>query len=116
MNLTARMFLALIAGLAAGAVLPGLGAGPVALAIAEPVGNLWLQALQMTLIPLVAGLLFTGIVQSVGIAGGGKVAGNALLWFLALLLFSSVWSIVFVPELLRFWPAPITAAGVPCID
>ena len=112
MNLTARMFLALIAGLAAGAVLPGLGAGPVALAIAEPVGNLWLQALQMTLIPLVAGLLFTGIVQSVGIAGGGKVAGNALLWFLGLLLFSSVWSIVFVPELLRFWPAPITAAAL----
>ena len=112
MNLTAKMFLALVAGLAAGAILPGLSAGAVALAIAEPVGNLWLQALQMTLIPLVAAMLFTGIVHSVGIAGGGKVAGSALLSFLGLLLFSSVWSIVFVPELLGFWPAPITAAAL----
>lgn len=112
MNLTAKIFLALIAGLAAGAILPGLGAGPVALAIAEPVGNLWLQALQMTIIPLIAGLLFTGIVQSVGIAGGGKVAANALLAFLLLLLFSAVWAIVFVPQLLGFWPAPITAAAL----
>ena len=112
MNLTAKIFLALIAGLAAGAVLPGLGAGPVALAIAEPVGNLWLQALQMTIIPLIAGLLFTGIVQSVGIAGGGKVAANALLAFLVLLLFSAVWAILFVPQLLSFWPAPITAAAL----
>ena len=112
MNLTTRIFLALIAGLAAGAILPGLGAGPVALAIAEPVGNLWLQALQMTIIPLIAGLLFTGITQSVGIAGGGKVAASALFGFLILLLFSAVWSIVFVPELLAFWPAPITAAAL----
>jgi Na+/H+-dicarboxylate symporter len=112
MNLTAKIFLALIAGLAAGAILPGLGAGPVALAIAEPVGNLWLQALQMTIIPLIAGLLFTGIAQSVGIAGGGKVAASALLSFLILLLFSAVWAIIFVPQLLSIWPAPINAAAL----
>ena len=66
MNLTAKIFLALIAGLAVGAALPGIGGGAVALAIAEPLGNLWLQALQMTIIPLIAGLLFTGIAESVG--------------------------------------------------
>ena len=106
-----KIFLALIAGLAAGALLPGLGGGPVALAIAEPIGNLWLQALQMTIIPLIAGLLFTGITQSVGIAGGGRVAATALISFLVLLLFSAVWAIVFVPLLLDFWPAPVTAAA-----
>ena len=111
MSLTTRIFLALIAGLAVGAVLPVFGASGIALAIAEPVGNLWLQALQMTIIPLIAGLLFTGITESVGTAGGGKVAGRALLAFLGLLIFSALWSILFVPELLRLWPAPAAAAA-----
>ncbi len=111
MNLTTRIFLALLAGLAAGAVLPALGGSGIALAIAEPVGNLWLQALQMTIIPLIAGLLFTGITESVGTAGGGKLAGRALLAFLGLLVFSALWAILFVPELLRLWPAPAAAAA-----
>ena len=111
MNLTAKIFLALVAGLAVGAVLPGIGGASVALAIAEPLGNLWLQALQMTIIPLIAGLLFTGIAESVGIAGGGKVAASALLAFLVLLLVSAVWSILFVPALLNVWPAPMQAAA-----
>ena len=111
MNLTAKIFLALIAGLAVGAVLPGIGGAGVALAIAEPLGNLWLQALQMTIIPLIAGLLFTGIAESVGIAGGGKVAASALLAFLVLLLVSAIWSILFVPQLLAVWPAPMQAAA-----
>ncbi len=111
MNLTTRIFLALLAGLAAGAMVPSIGGGATALAIAEPVGNLWLQALQMTIIPLIAGLLFTGIATSVGTAGGGRVAGAALLSFLVLLLVSAVWSIVVVPELLSLWPAPAKAAA-----
>jgi len=110
-NLTTRIFLALLAGLAAGAMVPSIGGGATALAIAEPVGNLWLQALQMTIIPLIAGLLFTGIATSVGTAAGGKVAGAALVSFLVLLLVSALWSILFVPELLGLWPAPAKAAA-----
>jgi Na+/H+-dicarboxylate symporter len=56
-------------------------------------------------------LLFTGIAQSVGTAGGGRVAATALLAFLVLLLFSAVWAIVFVPALLDVWPAPLQAAA-----
>jgi Na+/H+-dicarboxylate symporter len=79
--------------------------------VTDAIGNLWLQALQMTIIPLIAGLLFTGIAQSVGQAGGGKVAGRALLAFLALLIFSALWSMIFVPLLLDWWPAPPAAAA-----
>ncbi len=111
MNLTTRIFLALLAGLVAGAVVPLIGGAGVALAIAEPIGNLWLQALQMTIVPLIAGLLFTGICESVGTAGGGRVAATALLAFLVLLLVSALWSILFVPELLAWWPAPAKAAA-----
>ena len=46
-----------------------------------------------------------------GQAGGGKVAGRALLAFLALLIFSALWSMIFVPLLLDWWPAPPAAAA-----
>ena len=111
MNLTSKIFLALVAGLAAGAIVPQIGGAALTLAIAEPIGTLWLQALQMTIIPLIAGLLFTGITESVGTAGGGKVAATALFSFLLLLVFSATWAIVFVPPLLEFWPAPARAAA-----
>lgn len=110
MSITLRIFLALLAGLATGAVLPADWAKPV-LAVSDPVGSLWLQALQMTIIPLIAGLLFTGIAQSVGEAGGGKVAGRAILAFFLLLVFSAGWSMIFVPLMLEFWPAPPEAAA-----
>lgn len=111
MSLSLKIFLGLLAGLALGAVIPELGGAATTLAIAEPIGNLWLQALQMTIIPLIAGLLFTGIAESVGTAGGGKVAAAALFSFLVLLLFSATWAIVFVPPLLELWPAPMQAAA-----
>ena len=110
MNLTLRIFLALLAGLVVGALLPA-DIGKPLLPATDAIGNLWLQALQMTIIPLIAGLLFTGIAQSVGHAGGGKVAGRALLAFLALLIFSALWSMIFVPLLLDWWPAPPAAAA-----
>ena len=110
MSLTLRIFLALLAGLAVGALLPAdIGKG--VLPISDAIGNLWLQALQMTIIPLIAGLLFTGIAQAAGQAGGGTMAGRALLAFLALLVFSALWSMIFVPLLLEWWPAPAVAAA-----
>jgi proton glutamate symport protein len=110
MSLTLRIFLALLAGLLVGALLPG-DIGKPLLPASDAIGNLWLQALQMTIIPLIAGLLFSGIAQSVGQAGGGKLAGRALLAFLALLVFSALWSMIFVPLLLDAWPAPPAAAA-----
>ena len=110
MNLTLRIFLALLAGLVVGALLPA-DIGQPLLPVSDAIGNLWLQALQMTIIPLIAGLLFTGIAQSVGQAGGGALAGRALLAFLALLIFSALWSMIFVPLLLDWWPAPPAAAA-----
>ncbi|OSZ72187.1 hypothetical protein CAP39_02160 [Sphingomonas sp. IBVSS1] len=110
MNLTMRIFLALLAGLAVGALLPAEIGKPL-LPASDAIGNLWLQALQMTIIPLIAGLLFSGIAQSVGQAGGGRTAGRALLAFFLLLVFSAGWSMLFVPLLLDWWPAPPAAAA-----
>lgn len=110
MSLTLRILIALLAGLVVGALLPA-DIGTPLLPISDAIGNLWLQALQMTIIPLIAGLLFTGIAQAAGTAGGGQVAGKALLAFLGLLVFSAGWAMLFVPLLLDGWPAPAEAAA-----
>jgi hypothetical protein len=53
----------------------GAALGPV-LAVAEPMGNLWLRALQLTILPLVIGLVVTGISQTLAAAGGGIWRGG----------------------------------------
>ena len=57
---------ALVAGLLLGMLSAGLS-GPVrsgAESIASIVGGLWLKALTMTVVPLIVGLLITGIAES----------------------------------------------------
>ena len=47
------------------------GALAQVLAVAEPLGALWLKALQMTILPLVSALIFTGVLQAVRAASAG---------------------------------------------
>lgn len=110
MKIAVRIFIALLLGLAAGALLSGGSAAPMALKLAEPIGNLWLTALKMTILPLIAGLLFTGIATSMGTASGSKLAGTAIVTFLGIYVVSAVWGMVIMPPLLALWPAPAAAA------
>ena len=107
MSLSLRIFLSLLAGLAAGTLLTAF-ASPAAIAAAaavfEPIGGLWLDALQMTVIPLVIGLLFTGIADAARSARTSRLAGHALLLFGALVIGGAAITVVFVPELLKLWP------------
>ena len=103
-------FAALIAGLALGWALSG---GPVeagAAAVAGPVGTVWLRALQMTIIPLVASLLVIGIAQMVRAARAGRAARRMLGWVFAVLVFSGLVSAVFMPLLLGVFPIPAAAS------
>ena len=107
MSLSLRIFLSLVAGLALGSALAALAAPAVAataLAIFEPIGGLWLDALQMTVIPLVIGLLFTGIADAAGSARTSRLAGRALLLFAVLIAGGGAITVVFVPWLLDVWP------------
>ena len=73
------------AGLALGIVLEGRTAAGWVLPLADLVGTLWLRALQMTIVPLVAALLVIGIVQTVLAARAGRVALFSLGMFAAVL-------------------------------
>lgn len=109
MTNTSRILIGLAAGLALGAILSATGvtSGPV-VATANLVGGLWLDALRMTIIPLVFSLLVTGIAAAAGTAALGGIAARAVLWF-GLLLFASALFTALVAPLLLAW-APVDAA------
>ncbi|HWK42036.1 MAG TPA: cation:dicarboxylase symporter family transporter [Croceibacterium sp.] len=104
-------FAALIAGLALGWALAGSAAGEGAGAIAGPVGALWLRGLQMTIVPLVAALLVTGIARMVATASAGPMARRTLLTFFAVLAAGTALAAVAMPVLLAAFPIPGQASA-----
>lgn len=102
----------LIAGLATGLLLARSPVLEGVLAVTAPVGSLWLRALQVTIVPLVAGLLVIGIAQMVQAARAGAAARRMLGLVAAVLLFSGISSVLVTPLLLELFPPPDAAAGV----
>ena len=76
------------------------------LPFSEPVGSLWLRALQMTIIPLVAALLVLGITQLASAARAGATARRMLVFVAAALVFSGLATIIAMPLLLGAVPPP----------
>ncbi len=109
-----RILLALLLGLGAGiASVAAHGAWvPRAIAIFEPVGGLWLSALQMTIVPLVVALLITGIAASAEAARAGRLATRAMILFVVILWISSLTAAVLMPLLLTWFPLPAQSAAV----
>ena len=68
------LVIGLIAGIFAGDLSQGLRDN--ALGVASFVGTLWLNALKMTVIPLVVALLVVGIAKSAEAAQAGRIAGR----------------------------------------
>ncbi len=101
----------LVAGLALGAGLAGSAAGGTLQAIAEPVGGVWLDALRMTIVPLVFAMLFTGIAEAAETATSGGMAARALAWFAGLMLAAGVFSVLVTPLLLQLWPVGTTESA-----
>ena len=83
---------ALLVGLLAGILAGHLSeaARSQALGIASFVGTLWLNALKMTVIPLVVALLVVGIAKSAEAAQAGKIAGRSVLWIVLICTLSAV--------------------------
>ena len=110
---TTLILLGLGGGLAAGAVLHAVEAPGEAgfVAAAEAIGGVWLDALRMTIIPLVFALLVTGMARAADAVGRGGLAGRALLTFGGGLLLATTLTALLTPALLAAWPAPGEAAA-----
>jgi Na+/H+-dicarboxylate symporter len=103
---------ALILGLMLGALSGQAGDGvrePL-IKIASTVGGLWLDALKMTVIPLIIALLVTGIVSGADQARAGRVATRSVIWFVVVLTCSAAFGALVMPLLLEAFPLPTAAA------
>jgi Na+/H+-dicarboxylate symporter len=106
MSPTARV----LGGLAAGAVL-GLALGawnPAAAAqvadVVQPIGKLWLNALQMTVVPLVLALVVIGVNTATDAAASGRIARRAIVVFILLLLLGALFTAAAAPALFALFP------------
>lgn len=88
MKESTRVLVALVAGLALGAIIAAAGA-PGLLHAADAigvVGTIWINAIRMTIIPLVVSLLITGVAGASDLRDIGRIGGRSLLTFVLLLL------------------------------
>ncbi len=111
MSTPVRILLALILGLGGGAFLAHSGTQltPRIVAIAEPIGGMWLDGLRMTIVPLVVSLLITGIASTASAARAGGVAARALGIILAVLWTSSLLGWLLSDLFWQIWPIPAEA-------
>ncbi len=109
-------FGALAAGLVLGVLLGGTRLEAPLLDVTETVGSLWLRALQMTIIPLVAALLVTGIARMVETARAGAIARRTLAFIFGILALGTLLAAVAVPLLLEVFPIPAAAGQALAAD
>lgn len=114
---------ALVSGIILGALsasIPGTVQG-VALQVTNAVGGMWLNALNMTVIPLIVALMVTAVARAADAARTGRIAATSLVWFAVLYGVSAVLGAIFTPLILRVFPLPAATAealraGIAAID
>jgi Na+/H+-dicarboxylate symporters len=97
-----RVVIGLVAGLIVGSIL-GAWPGDVAsgvVAFFNPIGQLWVNAIRMTVVPLVVSLLFVAIASRGASEGLGRLTLVTIATFFALLVFAAVVALTLVPPLM----------------
>src|SRR5689334_24056705 len=115
MKESTRVLLALGAGLGGGIAI-ALSGNAVLLKAADaivPLGTLWINAIRMTVIPLVVALLITGVAGAADLKSIGKLGGRTLLTFFLLLLGTALVMMPLCVLAFRFFPATGTQPALP---
>ncbi|UJJ57254.1 dicarboxylate/amino acid:cation symporter [Rhodanobacter denitrificans] len=121
MSATSRVLTGLAAGALIGLLLVGWDE-TVALQVAnvaQPIGKLWLNALQMTVVPLVLALVVVGVNTATDAAASGRIARRAIVVFIVVLTGGALFAALAAPLAFALFPhnpALITAldhASVP---
>src|SRR5262245_996237 len=101
MSLTTRVLAALVLGLIVGLVILSYPSPTLQAVVTfiEPIGMLWVNALRMTVVPLVFSLLVAGVASSGNMQAVRSIGVRAILVFLALLIAVGVISLVVVPPM-----------------
>lgn len=108
MSQASKILVALVAGL-----LIGIGASALhpdwaatATLVTQPVGSAWLHGLQMVIVPLILGLLVTGVATATDAARAGQVALRSVVTFIVILWSVTIMSALLMPVLLELFPLP----------
>lgn len=98
-----RVVIGLVAGLILGSLISASGvAAAVRVAdVLQPVGELWVNAIRMTIVPLVVSLLFVAIAGRAIQSDLGRLGIATLATFLALLVFAAAIGVLLAPPLIR---------------
>ena len=113
MSQPVRILIALALGLAAGMIVARVAPQLVepSAAFADPIGGLWLDALRMTIVPLIVALLITGIAASAEAARASRLTFRAVITMMAILWASAIVGALMTPALLALWPLPGESAA-----
>ncbi|MHB1225425.1 MAG: dicarboxylate/amino acid:cation symporter, partial [Gemmatimonadaceae bacterium] len=115
MSLTSRVLIGLVAGLGLGLAVaasdsPALAAAAVAI---EPLGTLWINAIRMTVIPLVVGSLIVGVASTPDPRTIGRVGGRGLAGFVVVMALAVIFTAIVAPPILGLIPVdPAGAAAL----
>lgn len=106
---------ALVAGLALGSAIARWGNASLVSATAtlQPVGTLWVNAIRMTVIPLVASLLITGVAGVADLRSVGRLGARTLLVFGGLLLVCALVPMLVMPPVMAALPWPAGTIPLP---
>lgn len=102
MSLTTRVLIALLAGLGLG-LLVSMSANDSLIQASrwiEPIGTLFINAIRMTVIPLVVGSLVAGIAAAPNPAALGNLGARAFLFFLITLFAAAIFAAIVAPPIL----------------
>jgi proton glutamate symport protein len=94
--------LALVAGLLAGAALAASGTPALdrIVRFLEPIGTLWINAVRMTIVPLVVSMLVVAVASSESLRSLGRLGGALLAFFLFTLIVIGIGVALLAPPLL----------------
>ncbi|MBS0384690.1 MAG: dicarboxylate/amino acid:cation symporter [Proteobacteria bacterium] len=112
-SLSLIVLAALLVGLLAGEWIQSTG-NPQwlgAVDVVQAFGGLWLNALRMTVIPLVFSLLVVGIASVADATATGGLVARAVALFTVLLFLAAVLTILFVTSVLSLWPVDRASAA-----
>src|SRR5438552_7102661 len=101
-----RVLVALVLAIVAGIAIAISGSASLLRAadFIAPVGTLWVNAIRMTVIPLVISLLITGVASASDIRSVGRLGGRTLLVFLTLLAIVAIVVMPLVYAIFAFLP------------
>lgn len=100
-------------GIGAGALSSGLAAATHdgLVATFATLGGLWLNALKVTVIPLIVALLIKGVIGGAAAASEGRIAARTVVWIAILYVASAALGLVAMPGLLAVFPLPESGAA-----